>query len=226
MAIETSCRLGGLALGMGGEIVSAMRFDASQRHATQLIGRMEQLLRAAGLRPGDLGQLYVSAGPGSFTGLRVGITVARTLVQAVGDLRCIAVPTIDAVAENARSLAWDNLAVLMDAKDQSVYAACYARRGDDIIRAGRPAMMPVTDFLGSAPRPLLVMGEALRHVQAGDAADIVRAEESLDMPAPENVWRLGRRRASEGKFVDYHRLVPFYSRRPEAERLWEERREG
>ena len=91
IAIETSCRIGGLALGKGDQLLTVETFDASQRHATILVARLEAMLETANLNPGDLSELYISVGPGSFTGLRVGVTVARTLAQFVAGLRCVAV---------------------------------------------------------------------------------------------------------------------------------------
>ena len=221
IAIETSCRAGGVALGCGGELCEAAAFDASREHATQLVVRLDEMLARRGLSAGDIRQAYVSAGPGSFTGLRVGITVVRTLAQAVAGLRCVAVPTAMAVAENARDLAWENLGVVMDAREDSIYAQLFTRRQGRIVAAAARALS-VEEFLASAPRPLMLMGEGLAyHCLAGP--DIVIADPRLHLPTAEGVWRGGRRLAAAGEFTEYHRLLPIYTRRPEAVRLWEER---
>ncbi|MBC8372018.1 MAG: tRNA (adenosine(37)-N6)-threonylcarbamoyltransferase complex dimerization subunit type 1 TsaB, partial [Planctomycetes bacterium] len=77
LAIETSCRTGGVALGRGDELIGAIDFDASCRHAVQLVPRLAELLETASLRPADVDELYVSTGPGGFPGLRVGLAAAR-----------------------------------------------------------------------------------------------------------------------------------------------------
>ena len=84
LAIETSCRAGGVALGRGDELLGVIDFEASARHAVQLVPRLHELLEGASLRPEDVDELYVSVGPGSFTGLRIGLTVARTMGQMLG----------------------------------------------------------------------------------------------------------------------------------------------
>ena len=82
IAIETSCRPGGVALGVGDELIRAEVLDVTGRHAARLISHLDRLLSSESIRPRDIKEVYVSAGPGSFTGLRIGITVARTLAQA------------------------------------------------------------------------------------------------------------------------------------------------
>ena len=223
IAIETSCGAGGVALGAGGlMILDSAAFDASRGHATQLVVHLDEMLTRHGLSPRDLRQLYVSAGPGSFTGLRVGITVARTLAQAVAHLRCVAVPTALAVAENARELAWDNLGVVMDAREGIIYTQLFIRRQGPIVAAGPARVLPVAEFLSSAPRPLLLTGEGLAYHHL-TGPDIQIADPSLHLPTAEGVWRVGCRLAQAGEFTEYHRLLPIYTRKPEAVRLWETR---
>ncbi len=212
IAIETSCRLGGVALGRGNEIVKVVAFDAATRHATQLVSRLKELLASRALSPAKLDHVYVSAGPGSFTGLRIGITVARTLAQVVGHLRCVAVPTALAVAENVRHLPWEHLAVIADARQGCIHASIFTRDGGRIVPAGKPVVARAEQFLARAPRPLLLAGEGLAYHDLTVRGDAV-ADESLHLPTAEGVWRVGRRMAAEGEFTDYRRLLPIYTRR-------------
>lgn len=225
ISIETSCRAGGVALGMGEELTEAIGFDASARHATYLISHLDSLLVRRGLRPADLDELYVSAGPGSFTGLRVGITAARTLGQMVRHLRCVAVPTALAVAENARALDWEHVGVIMDARAGQVYVSLFARRGDEIVAAATPGVVSTGELAARLPRPVLLIGEGLEYASiVGEGITTAdRALGGLHFPSAEGVWRVGRRLARQGRFVDYPRLLPIYARKPEALRLWERR---
>ena len=226
IAIETSCRMGGVALGLGDRLEREISFDASSRHATHLLCRLEELLVGEELLPAQLNEVYVSAGPGSFTGIRVGVTVARTLGQAIAGVRLVAVPTALAVAENVRAMAWDHLAVVMEAKEGTVYASLLQRKGDEISFAEPPSVAVPQEFMVRAPRPLLLMGEALAHHPLADfAADGVElaapAGAELHMPTAAGVWHVGRRIAARGEVVDFANLLPIYSRKPEAIRLWE-----
>ena len=222
VAIETSCRVGGLALGRGDELVGSLEFDASRGHAAVLVRQLEVMLSQARLQPGDLDELYLSAGPGSFTGVRVGVTVARTLGQMFPGLRLVAVPTVQAVAENARGLPWERLAVVLDARENLIYVCLFRREGEGIIQASEPGVVRPSEFLVSAPRPLTLIGEGLGyHDLHGEGITI--ADAALGLPTAAGAWRAGRRLAKQGLFVDYNHLLPIYSRKPEAVRLWEKR---
>jgi tRNA threonylcarbamoyladenosine biosynthesis protein TsaB len=222
IAIETSSRLGGVALGVGDECVSTVNFDASQRHATQLVSRLDELLSANKLRPADLQEVYVSAGPGSFTGVRVGVTVARTLGASLPGLRCVAVPTPLAVAQNARSLDWRHLGVILDTREGLVYAALFARNGDEIVPAAESSVLTPREFLARAPRPLTLIGEGLGYHDFADP-DVEIVEAGLHTPTAEGVWRVGHAMARRSETIDYRRLLPIYARKPEAVRLWDQR---
>ena len=229
VAIETSCRLGGLALGRGRRLAATVSFDAAGRHATQLVQRLAALLEEAHLRPTDLDEVYVSAGPGSFTGLRVGITAVRTLAQAVEAIRCVAVPSAQAVAENFRDEDWQNLAVIMDSRQGSLHATLFARRGGQIVACQPGHTVAPARFLADTPRPLLLAGEGLAHqdlvqMLSGPGVTVLEPDRpNRHLPSAESIWRVGRQMADAGEFTDSHRLLPIYARQPEAVRLWEGR---
>ncbi len=220
-------------MGAGDELIECVAFDSARRHGVQLVARLEELLDRHGLKATDLDEVYVSAGPGSFTGLRIGITVAGVLAQSVTGLRCVAVPTVDAVAENAAQEGIDgHIGVIMDAKD-SIYAAITNKGTDTIIppqalpeeqktstERGNygicPLICTVEKFLADAPRPITLLGEGLGyHRISGEGVTI--ADESLWLPRPEGVWRVGRRLACRGKFARIDQIRPFYLRRAAAE---------
>ena len=227
IAIETSCRLGGAALGAGEELLETGEFDASARHATQLVGRLADLLAARGLRPGDLDEVYVSVGPGSFTGTRIGVTVARMLALAVPHVRCVAVASPQAVAEGARELDWQHLAVVLDAKEGLIYAERFARRDGAAVGEAPGGLTTPAGLLAACPRPLTLLGEGLGyHDLRAEGVTIPRPEATgcpPHVPVAAGVWRVGRRKARAGEYTDAARLLPDYLRRPEAQRVWERR---
>ncbi|MFP3936748.1 MAG: tRNA (adenosine(37)-N6)-threonylcarbamoyltransferase complex dimerization subunit type 1 TsaB [Phycisphaerae bacterium] len=222
IAIETSGPSGGVALGFGDELERSATFPARGRHATQLIRHMDELLKALSLQPKDLEELYVSVGPGSFTGLRIGVTVARTLAQAVSHLQCVAVPTAAAVAENSLDLCREHLAVVFEARDELLYATIFTRRDDRPVAVDTPKVAKLPEVLAEAPRPLVLVGGCVNSDDIDDE-QVTIAEPARATPTAEGVWRAGRRAAREGAFTDPFQLLPIYARRPEAERLWDKR---
>ena len=223
IAIETSCRLGGVALGAGEALLAEVDFDAGSRHAAQLVSRLAGLLAGRGLRPDQLDEVYVSVGPGSFTGTRVAVTVGRMLAQTVPGLRVVAVPTTAAVAQGARELPWQRLGVILDAREGLIYAETFIRPGGPIVAAGPRGVMTPQEYLAVAGRPLALVGEGLTYHAMPD--DLVLAPQALDapphLPSAGNVWRVGRQMAAAGLFTEYHQLEPIYCRKPEALRVWE-----
>lgn len=224
IAIETSCRRGGVALGAADQLVEAMGFQAERRQSVQLIARLDELLGHHGLGARDLAEVYVSLGPGSFTGLRVGITVARTLGQTVEALRCVGVPTAEAVAENAAGLDLQRLGVVMAAKEKTVSVVIFSRQAGRLVPAGPPRLADARHLTAELPKPITLIGEALWY-QDLSGQGITIGDEGLWLPRAEGLWRVGRRMARTGEFQEFHALRPLYLREPEAVRLWE-RREG
>jgi tRNA A37 threonylcarbamoyladenosine modification protein TsaB len=127
-----------------------------------------------------------------------------------------------AVAENAADLDCEHLAVVLDAKFGTVYAARFALAAGRPAPIGKPALLPAGEFFANCPRPVTLLGEGLGyHDLSGEGVTI--ADESLWLPRAEGVWRAGRRLADKGQFVTYQELRPLYLRQPEAVRLWNER---
>ena len=225
VAIETSGRLGSVALGVAGELVDVVTFSAEANHAVELLPTIERLAARQGWAADSIDQFHVSAGPGSFTGLRIGITVARTLAMAVG-AKVVAVPTVDVLACNALDLPDppEHLAVVLDAKRKQVYTAVFRLDGGRYRKVVDACVMTPTELLARTARPLAVLGEGVAyHRSALTAPEVSMLDEELNRPRAEVVLRLGSVLAASGHFTDPVSLVPIYLRRPEAEDVWDAR---
>ncbi len=223
IAMETTCREGGVCLGAGDELVKVLPFDAARRHATQVVARLEELVSSAGITPREVEELYISCGPGSFTGTRVGITATRTLAQAVGTIKCVGVPTVQVVAENvADAHEIEHLAVVLDARRGLIYSALFEKREEHWAQVSPAKTMMPDELLANSPRPLHVIGEGLGYCHVVGAG-VMAVDESLWLPRAESVWRVGRRLAKAGQYTDVAHLLPIYMGIPEAVRKWDER---
>lgn len=168
LALETSSRHGSVALGRGSDVTAYRPLSADRRHTTELLPAVRELLAEAGCRPGDVGVVCFSQGPGSFTGLRVAATVARMWQSAVGS-RVVGVPTLEAIARNAlrRAEVAGRIVVLRDARRGQVFGAVYERA----LRVEDPLPSPTLEWRGVETRPSPSPSLEGRGVEAGLALD-------------------------------------------------------
>ncbi|MFW6108704.1 MAG: tRNA (adenosine(37)-N6)-threonylcarbamoyltransferase complex dimerization subunit type 1 TsaB [bacterium] len=220
LGIETSSRLGSVALRRDDEALAERLIAQSQGHGALLCNELRRLFDRAGLAPEALDLIAVSQGPGSYTGLRIGITAARTAAWTLGK-PVLGVPSLDVLAENAPPEA-DHVATLLDAKRKQVYACLYERRQGRLertmpYRVVRPAELEL-------PTPCLVLGNAAeryREVLGGEGVSF--GGEAASRPTAGAVARLAAERYAAGQRCELHALTPIYLRRPEAEEVWERR---
>src|SRR2546421_4044522 len=224
LAIETSGRIGSVAIVDDGRVVAEDSFAHGLQHAAEMIPRIDALLRGQGWSPADLRELYVSAGPGSFTGLRIGITLAKTVAFATGAM-IAAVPTVEVLARNAPPEA-RNLIIVLDAKREQIYGARLVRdESESDWRIEEPAHLDsLVQMLSQSPRPVRLIGEGIpfhqKFLPADDASVIVTAPE-LWRARASAVASVGYRMLREGQSTQPQQLLPIYIRRPEAEEKWD-----
>lgn len=217
IAIETSSRVGSVALVRDGEVARALSFEKGMEHGRLLQVKLDEVCRAEGVAPRrDIDAIAVSQGPGSFTGLRVGVACAKALAFAI-ERPVVAVCSFDALALNAPEDA-ERVCASLDAKRGDVYYGVYERAGRDWIRRGGPAVARPEDVVAKLERPVWVLGDAARaHREAFSGEGVHIAPEEAWTVRAGAVGLLGHRMAIEGRFADPDALVPIYLRRPEAE---------
>jgi tRNA threonylcarbamoyladenosine biosynthesis protein TsaB len=212
LAVETSTLSGGAALLDGERVVGEYTLDVRVTHSERLMAAIDQLLSDAGWTARDLEGIAVSVGPGSFTGLRVGLSTVKGLALALA-IPVAAVPTLDAMAAMLPYAALPVCPVL-DARKREVYASLY--RWDGL------GMRRQWDYLAVAPdelarrldEPVIVVGDG---AEAIDSPLARRVEPRRHGPAPAVVGALGRARLELGDTAAVADLVPIYLRPSEAE---------
>jgi tRNA threonylcarbamoyladenosine biosynthesis protein TsaB len=227
LAIETSGRVGSVAVVRDGAVVVEEAFEHGFKHATELLPMVDRLVRAQGWAPKDVEELYVSAGPGSFTGLRIGITLAKTMALATG-VQVVAVPTVRVLAENAPPDA-GNVIVVLDAKRDQIFTARFERAGGEWQEREGAHLDSLAGMLERSPRPVWLIGEGLpfheKFLPKGDAGVVVTGPEAWRARASV-VAKVGVAMAARGEWADVDRLTPIYIRKPEAVEKWEQQHGG
>ncbi len=221
LAIETSGRAGSLAIIEAGQVLAEAIFPHGLKHAAEMVPRLDALLRARGWAPGDLQEIYASVGPGSFTGLRIGITLAKTLAMAVG-AKLVAVPSARVLAENAPPDA-RHVLIVLDARRGSIFAARYEKVNTLWIEREPAHLDQLTDAINRSPRPIYLIGEGLGFHAPPAESGIIVTDARCWVPTAANVARLGAPMSRAGEFTDPDLLAPLYLRQSEAEEKWENR---
>jgi tRNA threonylcarbamoyladenosine biosynthesis protein TsaB len=221
LAIETSGRIGSVALTLDGQLAAEEQFQHGLQHAAQMVPMIDRLCRSGSVQPRDLKELYVSIGPGSFTGLRIGITLAKTMWLATG-VKIVAVPSVRVLVENAPPDA-QHVIIVLDAKREQIFTARFDRAANGTWhQAASAALSDLPTMLAASPRPVHLLGEGIpyhRKFIPDDATVILTPEASWRARAAV-VAALGRAMASTHAFADPLTLTPLYIRRPEAEEKW------
>jgi tRNA threonylcarbamoyladenosine biosynthesis protein TsaB len=216
LALETSGRIGSIALAEDGVAVAVERFDYGLRNAAKILPLIDELCRSRHWTPTELGELYISIGPGSFTGLRIGVTLVKTLAFATG-ATVIPVQSVDVLAENAPAAARE-LVIVLDAKRGQIFTSRLIRSDNGWQQAEPPHLDRLIDMLARAGRPVHLLGEGIPfHRDAiGESAGVIITDVETWTGRAETVSRLGHQLALRGQHVDPVTLVPLYIRLPEA----------
>ncbi|MFM9966273.1 MAG: tRNA (adenosine(37)-N6)-threonylcarbamoyltransferase complex dimerization subunit type 1 TsaB [Planctomycetaceae bacterium] len=242
LGIETSGLAGAVALRRDGETIETVTLQPSgRRHAQTLISEVEALLRRADLTAKQLQLIAVSIGPGSFTGLRVGVVFAKTLAYAVG-CRLVAVDTFRAIAA-ACPREFAEVFIVSDAQRGELFVGryCFGERLKITSPDGEPeGVSPRTGLIvrGLTPSgspaslgteaPITIESADSFCLRAGEIAVSGPAAASLPpsvrvlapefhLPRAEFIAALGEQQALAGEQSDVWKLEPFYLRRSAAE---------
>lgn len=218
IAIETATLIGSIAIADDEKLISELTLNIKATHSEKLMAAIDHLMELSGLTLNDMDAIAVSIGPGSFTGLRIGLSAAKGLSYGSGK-PLIGIPTLDALASNL-SFSRYLVCPILDARKGEVYTAIYSKNEkvvDDM--AVKPASLiemikEDTVFLGdgvSAYRSLL-------KDQLGDLYH--EAPLPLQLPKASNVAMLALKRLRNNDVDDPFALVPRYIRKSEAEIKW------
>lgn len=201
-------------------------------HMARLLPTIDDLLKSAGLAIQDVGVVVIGSGPGSYTGLRIGMVIARTLAQLL-EVPILGIPSLDAIAQrNMKESAI--ICPVVDAKRGEVYAAFYRSAGETIkrftdLKAIKPDELAELLKLEGYER-VIFAGDGLKLysdvlVQVlGDKAEL--AQEDNWWPLAADLINLARPRIKSGDFDELYQLAPIYVRLSQAEEIWEKRHQG
>ena len=220
LAIDTSGPVAGCAVMVDGRIVHQIAMNHGLTHSETIMPAVDAALEAAGLTPADVDVFAAVAGPGSFTGVRIGVCAAKGLGHAVGK-PCCAVHALEALAMNFYG--FDGLCCpILDARRGQVYCAAFDMAAGMPARALADAAEPLSDFLARLPedRKLVFAGDGVPVHEAAVRAALgpraLIAPASLRDLRADAACVLAAERPET--WVEAAALRPVYLRAPQAER--------
>jgi tRNA threonylcarbamoyladenosine biosynthesis protein TsaB len=222
LGLETSATGGSAAILADDGGTHVVRLHSAAKSAPGLAPAVRAALSEAGLRPADIRLVGVTVGPGSFTGLRIGVTTAKTLAYALS-ADIVGVDTLDVIARQAPPEG-DRLHVVLDAHRGQLFAGVYVRRDENWVAAGPWHLPTVEAWLAQIVVGDLVSGPIVGRLAARLPAGTRVVDERLRTPDAMTVARIAAELHAAGRRDDLWKLAPNYGRLAAAEekRLAEE----
>jgi len=212
LAIDTSTDRMGVALIDDERVRASYEVLGERPHGVELPQAVQRVLRAGGCPMDTLEGIAVDVGPGSFTGLRIGLAFVKALVFRT-KTPVVGVASLEVLAAGV-PFAMQTICPVLDAKQRNVYAAWYRTRGGALETLSEPELLPFQALLVKLRGPTILLGDgALRYrTQLVETLgkEAIFADPELGLPRAAILGRLGLARLQQGKTDDPKTLVPRY----------------
>lgn len=214
LGIDTSTPIGSVGLIEGDDFIAEHTLNITQAHSSRLMPAIDQVLKWGDLAVHDLDACAVGIGPGSFTGVRIGVGTAKSLCYAIKK-PIIGVSTLKAIAYNLR---YTNgmICPILDARRDEVYGAVF-HGGATLERRCEDLCVSIDELLKRAEVAAVFVGDGLDRyaeaVRGKFGADVILADSSFNVPRGTSIARIGLERLLQGESDDYFGLIPNYVRK-------------
>ena len=226
LSVETSGRTGSVAIAKGENILANQHFSAPMKHSAELFPCVTKMLENNNYSPQQIEHVYISIGPGSFTGLRIATTMAK-MMHLANNVKIVAVDTLDVIAANADEYIQsqpdsniDKIAVILDAKRSRFFVAAYQKTPKGWEKILDDCLMTSKQFVEKFDnqQPIWLLGEGLVYYSDDFRTDNIKImDEKFWYPSAEKLHSIGFRKACQNQFADAKTLQPAYLCRPQAE---------
>jgi tRNA threonylcarbamoyladenosine biosynthesis protein TsaB len=220
LSMDTSTLVGSVAVTREKQVLAEYTLQVRLTHTRHLLLLIERIMEDCGITFDTLDALAVTVGPGSFTGLRLGIATVKGLAYAAGK-PVAGIPTLLALAENLPFAPYP-ICPMLDAKKKEVYCGLYQIQEDGIIfKEWEDCAISPQNLINHIHNKTIFLGEGSRLYQnllkQNLGAKAVFVPDNYNFIRASNVGRLAYERLKQGKGDDVFTLTPCYLRRSEAE---------
>jgi tRNA threonylcarbamoyladenosine biosynthesis protein TsaB len=227
LAIDTATQVSSVAVASEGRLLSELTMQGKLTHSETLLPHIEQVLKMAAVDKSQLTGIVVSNGPGSFTGLRIGLAAAKAMSYVLG-IPMVGVSTLQAMAYQL-PVPGVRLMCLLDAQKGNAYVESYRWENNSLQVVDSVQVAKITDIVAACANmneQVILLGDAVQKKVAGKLelpANVSVAPPHIVMPRAACVAMLGQAKLLAGETDNVMDLEPVYIRRSEAEVLWEKR---
>lgn len=228
LALETATLTASCAVVENGRVLGELNTSHAKTHSQQLVPMIQSLLELLDLRTSQFDLFAASIGPGSFTGLRIGIVTVKGMAYALNKPVC-GVSTLDALAYSVNDFN-GVVCPMMDARNDQVYAAVYRKSNGEFQRISDYHAVHITELAGMLAdyrEEVLILGDAapLHYQIVKDTAShpVYQADKALFLPRAACSALLAEKQALSGVLSSPFELEPLYLRKSQAERMKESR---
>ena len=227
LAIDTATQVSSVAVLKEGRLLAELTMQGKLTHSETLLPHIEQVLKMAAVAKEELTGIAVSNGPGSFTGLRIGLAAAKAMSYVLG-IPLVGVSTLQALAYQLPTPGV-RVMCLLDAQKGNAYVESYRWENNSLQVVDSVQVAKITDIVAACANmneQVILLGDAVQKKVAGKLelpANVSVAPPHIVMPRAACVAMLGQAKLLAGEKDNVMDLEPVYIRRSEAEVLWEKR---
>ena len=227
LAIDTATQVSSVAVLKEGRLLAELTMQGKLTHSETLLPHIEQVLKMAAVAKEELTGIAVSNGPGSFTGLRIGLAAAKAMSYVLG-IPLVGVSTLQALAYQLPAPGVRGMC-LLDAQKGNAYVESYRWENNSLQVVDSVQVAKITDIVAACANmneQVILLGDAVQKKVAGKLelpANVSVAPPHIVMPRAACVAMLGQAKLMAGETDNVMDLEPVYIRRSEAEVLWEKR---
>ncbi|SJZ44225.1 tRNA threonylcarbamoyl adenosine modification protein YeaZ [Pilibacter termitis] len=224
LSMDTSNQSLSVALWEDGHVLAESILNIKKNHSLTLMPEIDRLLQSVGWVPKDLTRIVTSVGPGSYTGIRIAVTTAKTLAYAL-NIELVGVSTLEVLACNVLSI--HGLAIpMIDARRNNVYVGVFNTDGINVLQPMEDRHISVEQFLNELAKwgneQLYFLGDSFRfkeEILAHFPHAEIMEDEYQNIPHAAILAKLGAEKTPS----DVHNFLPNYLKRVEAEEKWLEK---
>ena len=227
LAIDTATQVSSVAVLKEGRLLAELTMQGKLTHSETLLPHIEQVLKMAAVAKEERTGIAVSNGPGSFTGLRIGLAAAKAMSYVLG-IPLVGVSTLQALAYQLPAPGV-RVMCLLDAQKGNAYVESYRWENNSLQVVDSVQVAKITDIVAACANmneQVILLGDAVQKKVAGKLelpANVSVAPPHIVMPRAACVAMLGQAKLMAGETDNVMDLEPVYIRRSEAEVLWEKR---